>query len=88
MMTRELKLIPIENIPTDKRAPAGLYVNTLRRFVEMEDKLCYIEFDDRVKARNACIGLVRNIKRLKLDGILVRQIGDRLYLEKIGGREK
>lgn len=87
-MAKELKLIPIENIPTDRRAPAGLYVNTLRKFVEMEDKLCYIEFDDRVKARNASLGLRRNIERLKLDSILVRQMDDRIYLEKIGGREK
>ena len=88
-MMRKLKLIPIEKIPTDRRAPAGLYVNTLRKFVEMEDKLCYIEFDDRVKARNASIGLGRNIKRLKLDvKIIVRQIGDRLYLEKIVGKER
>ena len=86
-MMRELKLIPIDSIPINRRAPAGLYVNTLRKFVEMKDKLCYIEFDDRVKARNASIGLRRNIERLKFEvKILVRQIDDRIYLEKIGGK--
>lgn len=89
MMEKEkLALIPIENIPIGKRVPYGLYVNTIEKFLERENKFCYIQFDDKPQAKNAGVGLRRNIKRLKLESkLMVRQRDDRIYLERLGGKE-